>query len=389
MSYSTSKNYEGGGAGGGTSVGALKVDKLANGNWAVFANLAALQAAYAAYRKPPRGFSAVVGTVSGNPAVVQTITVAYVWDTKANAWQPVVTNFKGADGGKGTKGDTGPAGGFDFDGDYDNSKVYALGKTVRWINPANNAVGIWENINGGQRGNLPSDTTYWKLIIEAEQAHPKPHPQFKAEAIWEPTPANDQHMATGTPLTQLIVKWNILERSAADEVITRVDLTFDNGISGQNNIQNANHQYTYNPDIAQPAFVSEATATLVITTNKGNVARLSHSFSWKTNWYSGYLAKAAADLTVADVTGGFATANGNEYPRSIRIRRSANTNARVFVLLEELNHKTLPANFHLDLFPYLHKVDGKTLVINGRTYQVYASTQQTHANDLTVTAAYQ
>lgn len=377
--------YIGAGGGEGVGIGALKVDKLANGKYAGFSDLASLKNAYAAYRKPEEGFAAIVGTTTDNWTTVGTITVAYVWDPVANDWDSVVTNFKGE---QGVKGETGS--GFDWKGAYNNLTVYAVDDVVQWVNPTTDTIGLYVCIKGGERGNIPDRTTYWDDYIIAARPNTKKNPTFKAEARFSTSPSDTQHLSPNSQITSISVEWDIVEKSVHDEAITRVDLTFNTVTpSGVVNIQNSANKYTYapTPAITQPKFNSEIVATLTITTNKGNTARFTHTMSWQINWLKGYLDQDANTLTVAQAQT-LTSESGNDMPKSVRIQRIPNTNARVFLLVEEINHKTLPNNFHLDLFPYLHRVNGKILTIGGRDYQVYASTQKTHANDLTVTAAY-
>jgi hypothetical protein len=321
--------------------------------------------------------------------VVDDITAAYIWDNDAGVWQPIVTNFKGDDGQPGTNGQNGQ--GFNFRGVYDNAATYQPFDVVRLIHPQTNAIGIWRCKLANTTGKNPTtNASEWELILEAEQAHPAPHPQFKAEAIWDTTPASTQDMAVGATITKLNVKWNILSRSAADEVITKVDIRFSaGGVTGYTNIQNANNEYTYPSNITQPNRNQSFYAELVITTNKNNTVTLRHFIQWKLQWYSGFLNKTGSALTAADITGAaFTAGQGASYPRSVRIQGSGNVARRAFIALEEVNRVDLPDNWHLDLFPYLHRVSGKTISSGGKTYVVYASTQLTHANDLTVTAAY-
>ena len=394
MSYQgTVKNYErpaaGAGGGSSTAVGAYKIDAWTRGRWAVFPNFQALAAAYQTHRKPSAGYAAAVGTTSQGGTVVDTITAAYTWDATNNRWQPIATNFRGADGSPGRPGTNGLNGrGFNWKGEYNGLATYNTDDVVRYKLPASGALGLWLCKRDGVQGSVPTTTADWDFIIETDPAAVKPHTQFKCEAIWDTTPSQNQGMDTGTVITSLGIKWNIIERSATDESIATVNLSFDDsGRAPVNGIQSATNSYTYSPDITQPNLKNAVKATLTITSNKGNVVTLSHTFTWEHRWYKGYLNKATVDLTAADVQGSaFTVEERNTMPGSVRIQRSANTAARVFIVME-IPHLDLPDNFHLDLFPYLHKTN-KSLTIGGRSYRVFASTQLTHANDLTVTAFY-
>lgn len=86
---------------GGDGVGALLIAKKTDGKDAVFSTLDTLKTYYNANPKPAPDSAAIVGTTNTDGSVA-TITMPYVWNPSTNAWDSIVTNFKGDPGDGGT-----------------------------------------------------------------------------------------------------------------------------------------------------------------------------------------------------------------------------------------------------------------------------------------------
>ena len=363
--------YGGGGPAVATGAGVPRLARKADGNYAVFADLAALRTHYQNISKPKAGYAPVVGTVSAVTGEVTGITAAYEWNTSTASWDAVVNALKGADGKDGKN-----AVSAQIQGAWVSGTKYTLGQMVRYTDQ-NNRKGLYQ-VRVDSTTDEPNNAGSWDLVFEETYIGPRRR-RFDFELLSATIPRGVQEL--GTSYTRVIISWNITSLSSDSEKITKGTLTEPGG--GTRNLSTRTietGQMTLKTARSRPSNSCFLHYTLTLETDKGKTVDKSFSLRWDSPMYYGF--KAEATLTEAQIKNDLTKTLVNCFPRVQNITRTTTAQEYVYLILPHA--EGLPTSYVIGYAPFLIRT--AEITMDGYLYIVYRSAAKTIQRSFSVAA---